>query len=113
MSIDPSRASPDSTLPRLFLREAGWRIGLKAGSEREFCFMVAPGQDYYHRLLDGEVFVTHGTEKLCLSCADRRGLFAHEPRLLREPGQSVDIPSGEDDASVFRLELPDRSEPSS
>src|SRR5207249_3012868 len=99
--------------PRLFLRELGWRIGVKAGSEREFCYMVAPGQDYYHRLLDGEIFLSHGEEKLCLSCADRRGLLASEPRSLGESVTPITIPAGEEDATVFRVESPDRSEPSS
>jgi hypothetical protein len=70
----------------LFLREPGWRIAQKTGSEREFCYMTAPGQDYYHRLLDGELFAFHGIEKLCLACADRRGLLSREPRPLREAG---------------------------
>ena len=42
---------------RMFLAEPGWRIGVKTGSDREFCYMMAPGQDFYHRLLDGEVFL--------------------------------------------------------
>jgi hypothetical protein len=113
MSIDPSPAPQDSAQPRLFLREPGWRIGQKAGSEREFCYMTAPGQDYYHRLLDGELFVFHGIEKLCLACADRRGLLSREPRPLREPVHTLEIPAGEEGASVFRLERADRPEPSS
>jgi hypothetical protein len=72
-------------VPRLFLREPGWRIGQKAGSEREFCYTIAPGQDYYHRLQDGELFVFLGDERLCLPCAARRGLLTFEPRALREP----------------------------
>lgn len=70
---------------RLFLREVGWRVGHKLGSEREFCYSMAPGQDYYHRLLDGEVYVFHGDERLCLACAERRGLLAYEPRGLGRP----------------------------
>ncbi len=69
---------------RMFVFERGWRAGVKTGSEREMCHMMAPGQDFYHRLGDGEVFVQQGTEKLCLACAFRRGLIAFEPRQLRE-----------------------------
>ena len=105
MSTEPSRAPHASALPRLFLHEPGWRIATKVGSDREFCYTVAPGQDYYHRLLDGEIFLTHGEEKLCLACADRRGLFAHEPRPLREPVAPIEIPAGEEGA-VFRVERP-------
>ncbi len=78
-------AGPALATRRVFLREPGWQVGLKIGSEREFCYMMAPGQDYYHRLLDGEIFVYHGHERLCLACAGRRGLLTREPRGLREP----------------------------
>src|SRR4051812_31576307 len=80
----PAPASPGPR--RLFLFEGGWRIELKVGSDREFCYMTAPGQDYYHRLLDGEIYLARGDEKLCLACAERRGLLAYEPRMLRERG---------------------------
>jgi hypothetical protein len=69
---------------RLYLSEPGWRIGVKIGSEREFCYMQAPGQDYYHRLLDGEVFIYRDDERLCWACATRRGLIVAEPKRLRE-----------------------------
>ena len=84
MRTDPTPAPHASALPRLYLREPGWRIAVKVGSEREFCYMAAPGQDYYHRLLDGEIFLAHGEEKLCLSCADRRGLLASESKTAIE-----------------------------
>jgi hypothetical protein len=79
---EPEDFEPLTT--RLFLREPGWRVMHKSGSDREFCYMTAPGQDYYHRLLDGEIYLQRGDEKLCLLCADRRGLLAHEPRRLGE-----------------------------
>ncbi len=43
--------------PRLYVFEPGWRVSIKRGSHREFCYAMAPGQDYYHRLLDGEIFL--------------------------------------------------------
>src|SRR5690242_14275548 len=63
---------------RLFVREAGWQVGHKADSMREFCYMTAPGQDFYHRLDAGELFLYRGDERLCIPCAERRGLLAHE-----------------------------------
>jgi hypothetical protein len=81
----------DDRFARLFLREPGWRVGLKIGSVREFCFTTAPGQDYYHRLHDGEIYIFRGDEKLCLACAERRGLLAFEPRGLREPTLAADL----------------------
>jgi hypothetical protein len=69
---------------RMFIFERGWSVGAKTGSHRELCHMMAPGQDFYHRLGDGEVYVYQGTEKLCLACAFRRGLISFEPKQLRE-----------------------------
>jgi hypothetical protein len=87
-SQSAAQSSPDGTgaaAPRrMFVFERGWIVGMKTGSHRELCHMMAPGQDFYHRLGDGEVYVQQNTEKLCLSCAYRRGLIAFEPKQLRE-----------------------------
>jgi hypothetical protein len=80
----PTSQAPGSNPRRLFLYESGWRIALKAGSDREYCFMTAPGQDHYHRLLEGEIHLVRGDEKLCLACAERRGLLSFAPRTLSE-----------------------------
>lgn len=69
---------------RLFIHESGWRVEIKRGSDRVFCHMIAPGEDYHHRLLDGEIYLLHGDERVCLNCAGRRGLVALQPRILRE-----------------------------
>ena len=84
-------AQEDEIAPsrRMFIFEPGWRVGIKTGSIRELCYMTAPGQDYYHRLLDGEVFLVRDGERLCLSCATRRGLISFEPKQLREGIASV------------------------
>jgi hypothetical protein len=91
-------------IPHLYVFEPGWRVSIKRGSHREFCYAMAPGQDYYHRLLDGELYLHHGDEKFCLSCASRRGIISYEPRLLRNPidhslADSAELPtfSPEDD----------------
>jgi hypothetical protein len=85
--LDPN-AAPDGNAAaeprRMFVFERGWNVGMKTGSHRELCHMMAPGQDFYHRLGDGEVYVHQNTEKLCLSCAFRRGLIAFEPKQLRD-----------------------------
>jgi hypothetical protein len=107
-SSTPPAASPEPQ--RLFLREPGWRVVLKAGSEREFCYQMAPGQDFYHRLLDGEIYLQHGDERLCLACAARRGLLHLEARPLRQPLHPIDLPSETggtfDSDSEFEIDLP-------
>jgi hypothetical protein len=89
---DDSREIP--AVRRMYLSEPGWRIGVKTGSDREFCYMMMPGQDFYHRLLDGEIFLHRHQEKLCLACASRRGLLVAEPRRLREA--VVPLPADEE-----------------
>jgi hypothetical protein len=84
-TLTSEAVGPQASSPRLYVFEPAWRVSIKRGSHREFCFVMAPGQDYYHRLLDGEVYLYHGDEKLCLSCACRRGIVAFEPRRLRNP----------------------------
>ncbi len=90
---------------RLFLREPGWRVNLKTDSQREFCYAAAPGQDYYHRLQTGEVFVSLGEEKLCIPCAARRGLIEYEPRSLRDPIGPITL-DAEGPVSAFELRPP-------
>ncbi|MEO6811105.1 MAG: hypothetical protein ABI353_18500 [Isosphaeraceae bacterium] len=86
MRHDPTTGAADDLVPpRIFLREAGWQVDLKHGSDRAFCYQIAPGDESYHRLADGEVYLHRGEERLCLPCAARRGLLSHEPRLLRQP----------------------------
>ena len=69
---------------RMYLFEPGWMIFVKTGNAREYCHMMTPGQDFYHRLLDGEICVARDEERLCLACAMRRGLIAGGPKRLRE-----------------------------
>jgi hypothetical protein len=102
-SNQPSLPSEDAVIApsrRMFIFEPGWRVGVKSGSTRELCYMVAPGQDYYHRLLDGEVFLVRDGERLCLACASRRGLISFEPKQLRDA--IVSVPA---DLEAMPLEL--------
>ncbi len=91
MIADDSQESAGMTAPRLFLFEPGWQIVRKSGSEREFCYTIAPGEDFYHRLLDGEIYLYRADEKVCMPCAARRGLLTSAPKGLREPLPGVNL----------------------
>lgn len=92
MRSDPERGSvPESPPSRLFVHEPGWSTGIKQTSTKEFCYMRAPGQDYYHRLLPGELYLHAGDERLCMACAVRRGLIAHESQPLRESRRPLPV----------------------
>jgi hypothetical protein len=113
---DPSPPGPPGGAPlspsrppqRLFLHEPGWAVALKIGSERVFCYQMAPDQDFYHRLLDGEIYLHHGDEKLCLACAERRGLLSFEPRGLRTPVLTLEVTLGAESpgGSEFEVQTP-------
>jgi hypothetical protein len=75
----------ETRTPRLFLREPGWRVALKVGSDRLFCYMTNPGEKHYHRIMDGEIHLIRDDEKICLPCAERRGLLSYKPKALNDP----------------------------
>ena len=91
MSDDRESSGYSHAAQRMFLREPGWRVGVKTTSDRAFCHSMTPGEDHYHRLAEGEVFVVRGDEKFCLPCAERMGVLDHEPRSLAEPRPTLEI----------------------
>ncbi|WP_435009711.1 hypothetical protein P12x_000959 [Tundrisphaera lichenicola] len=110
MSTDSTSNPPEipANPHRLFLHEPGWRVAQKVGSEREFCYAMAPGQDYYHRLLDGEIYIFNNEERLCLACAERRQMLADKPKGLRDPVPIIEIDDGsEEGPGVYLREKAD------
>lgn len=76
-------------VPRVFVREPGWRAHIKTDSDRLFCFAIAPDEAGHHRISDGELYVQRGDERLCIPCADRMGLIHYSPKALREGARGV------------------------
>lgn len=50
-----------------------WEVHIQDNGPREYCHYKTPGQDYFHLLLPGEIYVQFGTSKFCLNCAYRFG----------------------------------------
>jgi len=64
---------------RLYLTEAAsWDARIKRDSEKQHCYQKNPGDDFFHRILTGELYLISETETLCLSCALRRGVVTHD-----------------------------------
>ncbi len=60
---------------RLYLPSPeGWEAKLKLGWEKDYCHRQNPGEDYFHLLLNGELYLQDGDEKYCLNCAVRLGI---------------------------------------
>jgi hypothetical protein len=96
--------------PRLFIHEPGWKVGQKTDASREFCYMIAPGDTWHHRLRNGEIIVSRAEEKLCLRCAARRGLLSFEAKNLRTPIAVENVPYDEN-ASDQAFELASIEDP--
>jgi hypothetical protein len=80
---------------RLYAPEhEGWTAVIKHDWTKEYCFLQRPGEDYYHLLLSGEIYLQRGTEKYCLACALRHG-FASRDRThwQKEAGATVPVSS--------------------
>lgn len=56
----------------------GWEIHLKIGWEKLYCYAQNPGEDYFHQIQHGEIYLQLGDEKFCLNCAVRRGILTTE-----------------------------------
>ena len=90
-AVDASAASDESTaatpvdpIPdtRLYVADhEDWDVHIKRDSERLFCYSKHPGEDWFHLLLNGEIYVSRQHEKYCLRCAQRMG-FLTEDRLF-------------------------------
>lgn len=55
-----------------------WSVRVKQNWVREYCYQKAPGDEHFHLLQRGEIFLQHDHEKLCLSCAYRRRLITRD-----------------------------------
>ncbi len=102
-SISERKPVRDGFIPRLFIREPGWKAALKLGSERMFCFVMNPGEEHYHRIADGEIHLHRADERICIPCADRLGLLHYEPRTLRNSIQGIDLRKSEEDENPYQL----------
>ena len=75
-TVDPI---PDT---RLYVPDhEDWDVHLKRDSERYFCYSKHPGEEWFHLILNGEIYVARQHEKYFLRCALRMG-FLTEDRLF-------------------------------
>ena len=54
----------------------GWTAVVKPNSIKEYCYYRNPGDEHFHMLMVGEVYLARGDEKVCLNCAIRQGLVS-------------------------------------
>ena len=82
----PTISGPATIDRRLYLPNPhGWEVRIKSGT-REYCCLRNDGEEWFHLLIDGELFLQSGEEKLCLNCAVRRGVLT-DHRLFWQTGR--------------------------
>ncbi len=70
----PANADEDQ---RLYVPESeGWKAVIKRDWTKQYCYYKSPGEDYFHMILSGEIYLESSTEKVCLSCAMRHGIVS-------------------------------------
>lgn len=85
-TVDRAEIHSESLDRRLYLpRSDGWEFCVKSGP-REYCYYRNPGEEWFHLLIDGELFLQFGDGKVCLNCALRHGILT-DNRLFWQTGR--------------------------
>jgi hypothetical protein len=76
VNIEPSPSdvreyNPGPDMRLYFPDHAEWDVKIKRDSERIYCYAKLPGEDWFHLILNGEIYVTRQHERYCLRCALR------------------------------------------
>jgi hypothetical protein len=60
---------------RLYVTDSTeWTAHIKEDSAKLYCYQKNPGEDFFHLIVDGEIYLAKGDEKYCLRCALRDGV---------------------------------------
>lgn len=61
---------------RLYVpRPEGWKAHVKTDSQKEYCHLKNSGEDHFHLLTTGEIYLENNEEKFCLNCALAHGFI--------------------------------------
>lgn len=67
---------------RLYLTDVGWEPAANRVQYRLYCHHQSKGDDAYHRIAIGEIYLRKDTDVLCLTCArDREIITDVRPKL--------------------------------
>jgi hypothetical protein len=75
---------------RIYVTASNLAVHLKTDGPSLNCHRMAEGEDSYHRILSGEIYVSDGRADYCLTCAVVLGLATPErPALGKSARQSL------------------------
>ncbi len=91
MATGSPQETRDLSLPergdlRLYVpRPAGWEVRIMTSGQREYCHSKNPGEDHFHLIVPGEIYLQRGEERYCLNCAYRSKIITTD-RLFWQRG---------------------------
>lgn len=86
IEIQPANPASAERDYRLYLpKHSGWEAVIKQNWEQEHCYVKNPGEDWFHFLANGEIYIQRGNEKYCLTCALRQKILTRN-RIYWEKG---------------------------
>ncbi len=56
----------------------GWAVHVKTDGEKAYCYAKRTGEDFYHAIVRGELFVQRDHEKFCIECALQHGFLTSD-----------------------------------
>jgi len=83
---------PASADFRLYLPYSdGWTAHVKPDSSKEYCSFRQPGDEFFHLLVKGEIYLAFGDERYCLSCAYRHEIITTNRLYWQKGGRSEPV----------------------
>lgn len=72
------RPAPEPDTRLYIPQHENWQARIKADTEKIYCYAKLPGEDFFHLILNGEIYLVGETEKYCLRCALRVGIATQD-----------------------------------
>ena len=88
---DAQPETPDADSRLYVLDPETWTTSIKLNWEKEYCYFQTPGQDYFHLLLCGEIYLQGKIEKCCLQCGLRRGIITNDRLYWQREPDAIDL----------------------
>ena len=64
---------------RIYVPESlAWEARIKQDTDKFYCYFKNPGEDFFHIIVTGEIYLTRNDEKICLRCAVREGVATQD-----------------------------------
>lgn len=74
---------------RLYLTQEGWQPTATFEAARLYCSVMREGEEHYHLIAAGEVYLSRGTEICCINCAIVRGILSNSRPTLLSPREPI------------------------